>query len=127
MKDDEILKRADHPQRGNARGRQARNPPAPVEYLASGRREEPGDQIEQGGLAGSVRPDQGDDLLRGYGKVDGAHGGEPTEAPGEVARFEQGVLHAPLPSAGSASARAGPFMAPCRAEIRRRSSVPRTM
>ena len=44
-----------------------------VDDLAARRRVEPGDHVEQGGLAASARADHGDDLVPLDGQIDVAH------------------------------------------------------
>ena len=51
--------------------------------LALARRDEPGDQVEQRGLAGAVRPDQADQLMRVDVAGDGIDRDQPLEAAGD--------------------------------------------
>src|SRR5260370_773365 len=46
------------------------------QHLARGRGQEPGEQVDQGGLAGAVWPDHRDELVRLYGDTDIAQGAQ---------------------------------------------------
>jgi hypothetical protein len=57
--------------------------------LAGIGREEPGEEIERGRLAGAVRADETDHLAFGDVEVERGHGLDTTEALGDAARLEQ--------------------------------------
>src|SRR5262249_467163 len=56
---------------------------------ARGRRVEPRDQVEGGGLAGSVRSDQAHDLARGHGQIEIADSEHAAEATTQSVHLEQ--------------------------------------
>ena len=60
---------------------------------AGTRGQEGGDQLEEGGFSRPVRPDDGEDLAFLHMEGDAIHGGEPTEAFGDVINFENGFGH----------------------------------
>src|SRR5581483_3707203 len=62
-------------------------------------RVEAGHQVEHGGLAGPVRPDEAHDLAGGDGEIEAAHRDEAAEALGEPAHLEAGRGHARTPAA----------------------------
>src|SRR5690606_25159166 len=69
-------------QAGNALSRQA--------YLAAGRRQRAGDQVEHGGLARPVRPDQAEDLAFADVEADIVDGDEAAELLARAGNAEDG-------------------------------------
>ena len=65
----------------------------PIETdLAAVRPVEPGNEIEQGGLAGTVRADDADQFALGEVEIDVVDRGEPAEAPCQSTQGKQGCM-----------------------------------
>ena len=75
-----VLEGAREAERGELLGRQAGDVAAREVDAAGVRRVEPGDEIEQRGLAGAVRPDDADQLALGDGERQRVDGGDAAEA-----------------------------------------------
>ncbi len=75
---------------------------APAHPDGSGRRpEQPVDQVEEGGLSGPVRPDEGHDLALGHLEAHPMEDPQAPEAACDVGAFEEGPRHSPTaPAAG---------------------------
>src|SRR5262249_1991700 len=82
-----------------ARGRcEARDVVAVEQHVAGARGELTGDQVEIGGLAGTVRPDDRGELAGPEQAADGIDGDMTAEADGEAAGFEGGHAADAAPS-----------------------------
>src|SRR5260370_35964138 len=88
-------------------GVQAGNVPAAEAVLPPIRRQVAGDQVEQRGLTGTVRPDQGGDGAGFDGEGAAVHGAHPAEDLGGVLDLKQRAHAAPPPAVTSASGMAG--------------------
>ena len=78
------LERAHHALAREVGGLGARDVAAVVQDLAPGRLEELGEQVEHGGLAGAVRPDQSVDRTVAHSQIDFPDRKEPTELLGQL-------------------------------------------
>ena len=86
------LERARHAERGAAVALPGRDVVAEQQHLPDARRKYSGDQVEQRGLAGAVRPDDGLAVAGHDLERDAAHGVKAAEALGQPLQFEDGRL-----------------------------------
>ena len=84
-----VLEGAREAELGEPFGRKARDRPAVEQDLARVRGVEARDEIEERGLAGPVRADDADELVLVNREIDGVHGRQAAEAPGQAADLEQ--------------------------------------
>ena len=66
---------------------------ASPQHPAAAGRGDAGDQVEEGGLAGSVWPEQAKDLAGLNGQLDGVEGLEPAEANPQILKLQQRWCH----------------------------------
>ena len=119
----ELLERAGDAEAVDAVGPQAPERPAFEPHVALVRRLEAGDQLEQRGLAGPVRPDDPEDLAGLGPERDPVVGDQAAEAPGQVRDLKH---RRSARRAGAAGRGARPDRTPRSAgSARRRSSGPR--
>ena len=86
----DVLERAGHARLGDP-GRVAGQLLAPVEDLARRRLQQPGEAVEERGLARPVGPDEADDLPLAHVEVDVVHRHQPAEALGDLPGLEDGL------------------------------------
>src|SRR6266704_215585 len=104
-------------------GVQAGNVPAAEADLPPIRRQVAGDQVEQRGLTGTVRPDQGGDGAALDREGATVHSSHPAEDLGGVLDLKQRAHAAPPPTVTSASGRAGGTAAAFTVPRRRRRRI----
>ncbi|MNF77122.1 hypothetical protein D3C84_592600 [compost metagenome] len=87
------LEGAHQPQAGDPVGRQLADDLALIQHLATGGRQEVGQQVEDRGFSGAIGADQGMDMPFLYLEIDRVDGGEAIELLGQSPRFEDDVAH----------------------------------
>src|SRR3546814_457940 len=92
------LKGPGETQASDLRRSQARDVLPLVDNAAGGRLEKLREKIEAGGLAGSIRPDQGMDGAARDREIDAAHGNEAPELLGQALRGQDDVVAHFLPT-----------------------------
>src|SRR5262249_26962598 len=108
------LERSHQPEARHVGRRQRRDVLALVDDAAACGLEKLGQQIETGGLAGTVRSDQGMNGATLDTQVDASHGYKPGEVLGEILRFENGfgARQLDVPFARTLSLSPGPAPVP---------------
>ena len=95
-KDLRDLEGADHAEAEDGRRRGSRHVAPGEDDAARGRRQRPGDEVEEGGLARAVRADDRAHLAPRDGEADAVHRGEAAEAPRQLPRLEEGGARQPF-------------------------------
>ncbi len=100
----ELLERAGETEARPLRRRRAGDLLAAEEDVALLRAQQPGEHVEQRGLAGAVGADEADDARRRDRQADVAHRDQPAEAHGHVARLDRRASRLPPASAAGSVA-----------------------
>jgi hypothetical protein len=103
-KDRRDLERAPKPELGDIGGLQRRDVAAAEDDPTTGGREELGEQVEAGGLAGAVRADKRMNAAAPHAQVNPAHGNKAGKLLGQVLCFEDRIFTHDYPHAVSFSA-----------------------